>query len=483
MNMAFNFDWQKYKKAIENEFTIIDKKKEEVDFVLNKPQLDILPKLTDQNIILKARKLGFSSLMLGIGTIKFLFGINERIVSMSFDQSASAKQLLRAKQFIRSFEYKNKTKLNMKYNSKTEMMIVGQHQDGREYTNTLSVGTAKSTSFGRGDDITFLHLTEVSYADDLGALLSGVGEALVDNAMFTLETTANGYGEFKDFWDDSVLGKTGFKTFFYNPTWEYDEEYLEKRRMKLGYLFPQEYPMTPQEAFITTAGLAHKPWDSSIHVIDPFEIPKEWQRSRGFDYGSAHYTASVRVADDGDSLFVDRCYLDNKRQIKDHADAIKAQDYDIGFVASWGDPSGAQWFTEFSAHDLHIRPANKETGQQVRSWVEFCVEKVNELLKPIPGHTVRLPDGRVIENAPRLFVFNTPENQPLIKQIMNLKWRQSAGGETLPLLDESGDPTGGHFDLMAALRYFAVSYQKPIHESMIKSLPQFQEPMDMDLGI
>ena len=94
--MAFNFDWGTYKRAIENEFTIVDKKKEEVAFLLNKVQNDIGLKLGEQNIILKARKLGFSSLMLGIAAIKFLFGKNERCASMSFDQSAAAKQLLRA---------------------------------------------------------------------------------------------------------------------------------------------------------------------------------------------------------------------------------------------------------------------------------------------------------------------------------------------------------------------------------------------------
>lgn len=251
--MASNFDWQKYKEAIEEEFTIVDKNKKEVPFLLNDAQNDLIQKLGEQNIVLKARKMGFSSLMLGIATIKFLFGKNERCVSMSFDSTASSKQLLRAKQYIRAFEHKNKTKLRMKYNSKTEMMLVGLDENtGQEYTNTLSVGTAKADSFGRGDDITFLHLTEVAFCDDLDTLLSGAGEALVTDAMITLETTANGYNGFKEFWDKSELGKTGFNAFFYDPTWEYDEEFLEKKRMKLQRLFPQEYPMTPEEAFIAS---------------------------------------------------------------------------------------------------------------------------------------------------------------------------------------------------------------------------------------
>lgn len=247
------FDWAKYKKAIETEFTIIDKHKQEVDFTLNDAQDDVIKRLQLQNIILKARKMGFSSLLLAIGTLKFLFGKNERIVSMSFDASASTKQLLRAKHYIRSFEYKNNIQMQMKYNSKTEMMLVGVDEEtGKEYTNTLSVGTAKSSSFGRGDDITFLHLTEVAFCDDLDALLTGVGEALVDGAMFTIETTANGFNEFKTFWDESEEGKTGFNSLFYGSEWEYDQKFLENKAKKLRDKFTQEYPMTPQEAFIAS---------------------------------------------------------------------------------------------------------------------------------------------------------------------------------------------------------------------------------------
>ena len=249
---VMTFNPETYKEIIETEFTIINKDKKEVPFIFNKAQADILPQLTDQNIILKARKLGFSSLMLAIGTAKFLFGKNERVVSMSFDSGASAKQLLRAKQFIKSFEYKNKTKLQLKYNSKTEMMMVGISDDGKEYINTLSVGTAKSSSFGRGDDISFLHLTEVAFCDDLDALLTGVGEALVDGAMFTLESSANGFNDFKEFWDKSELKETGFRTFFYSPSWEYSSDFLSKKSAKLGRMFQQEYPSTAIQAFIAS---------------------------------------------------------------------------------------------------------------------------------------------------------------------------------------------------------------------------------------
>lgn len=251
----FTFNWEGYKKAIEENFTIINKDKIEVPFILNKAQLHFLQNLTDRNVILKARKMGFSSLLLAVGCIKFLMGKNERGISMSFDKNASTKQLERAKHFIKSYERINKVTVPLKYNSKNELVWQGENPDGTTFTNALRIGTAKSTGFGRGDDITFLHLTEVSFATDLEQLLAGAGEAVVHNTIITLETTANGYNEFKTFWDEASAGARNYKALFYSPEWEYDEDFLNKKRAELGRIFDQEFPMTPELAFIASGNL------------------------------------------------------------------------------------------------------------------------------------------------------------------------------------------------------------------------------------
>jgi len=246
--------WQNYRKAIEDNLTIIDKDKKEVPFKLNPPQLDFIKNSTDRNIILKARKMGFSSLLLAIGLMKFIHGKNERCVSMSFDKEASAKQLERAKHFLRSYDRKNGTTImkSLKYNSTKEMTMEIKEEDGSTYLNSLRIGTAQSSSFGRGDDITFLHLTEVSSIDNLELLLAGVGEAVVRDTMVTMETTANGFNGFKTFWDEAMLGERGYKCFFYDPSWEYSKDYLDQKRAELGRLYEQEYPSTALSAFLTS---------------------------------------------------------------------------------------------------------------------------------------------------------------------------------------------------------------------------------------
>jgi hypothetical protein len=248
------FNWDGYSRFFYDRYTIVDKNKKEVPFKQQAAQLDFLyhMSLYQNLLILKARKMGFSSTALAVAATKFLMGKNEKCVSMSFDQGASDKQLSRAKHYIRSYERITGTKVPLKYNSKSEMVWEGKDSDGNIFTNTLRVGTARSTSFGRGDDITFLHLTEVSFADDVDTLLAGVGEALVHGAHSILETTANGFNSYKRFWDEAILNKRGFAALFYSPEWEYDQAYLQDRESKLGRLYKQEYPMNPQEAFLTS---------------------------------------------------------------------------------------------------------------------------------------------------------------------------------------------------------------------------------------
>lgn len=252
--MAFNS--QGFKEAIENEFTIIDKNKMEVSFVLNRAQNHFINEMQNNLllVVLKARKMGFSSVALAIAVLKLILGENERCVSMSFDATSAAKQLERAKHFIRSFEKINNQKIPFKYNSKSELVYEKKNEAGEiECVNTLRIGTAKSGSFGRGDDISFLHLTEVSFCPSMDDLMSGVGEACVNGAHKILETTANGYNDFKGFWDNAKIGKNNYKPLFYNPEWEYSPEFLAQKRLELGErLFNQEYPMTEEDAFLTS---------------------------------------------------------------------------------------------------------------------------------------------------------------------------------------------------------------------------------------
>lgn len=247
------FKPRNYEHFMVDNLKIIDKDKQPVPFQANPAQISLNDHMALYHdiLVLKARKMGFSSDALGIAVTKFLLGRNEKCVSMSFDQTASEKQLARAKYYIKSYEAINNVKVPMKYNSKNQMVWEGIDENGEDFTNVLQVGSARNTSFGRGDDITFLHLTEVSLAD-VYELMAGVGEACLPSAHKILETTAAGYNTYKTYWDESMMSITGFACLFYSPLWEYTLEYVQDKIGKLGRLGMQEFPMTPEEAFITS---------------------------------------------------------------------------------------------------------------------------------------------------------------------------------------------------------------------------------------
>jgi len=54
-------------------------------------------------------------------------------------------------------------------------------------------------------------------------------------------------------WDEA--DDRGFKKFFYDPSWEYSDTFLKQKKKELKRLFPQEYPSTPEEAFLTSGDL------------------------------------------------------------------------------------------------------------------------------------------------------------------------------------------------------------------------------------
>lgn len=233
---------------IEEELTIIDKNGKEVPFALNDMQNKFVKDATGRDIILKGRQMGFSSFILGAFTKDFIFTENSLSVVIA-DISDNAQDLLaRVKHYIKSFEQANNTKVPLKYNSKYELQNAANNA-------RYIIGTAENTEFGRSKTITNLHMSEAAFYKHFRKLHASAGTALTPTGRFVIETTANGFNEFKSFWDESILGETGFTPHFYTSHGFYSPEYIESERKRLGRLFDQEHPATPEIAFITSGDL------------------------------------------------------------------------------------------------------------------------------------------------------------------------------------------------------------------------------------
>jgi hypothetical protein len=231
-----------YLKHIQK-FDIVNKEGKSVPFVANNYQELFYKSMTGKDVILKARQIGFSSLILAIFTIDFLTQENSRSVCVSHDAPSATKLLDRVKYFIKSAENKGLL-IDLKYNSRNELVNSSKN-------SSFYIGAAGSKTFGRGDTLTNLHLSEFAFYPDPNLLLASALQAVVPTGKVIIESTANGMNYFKEFWDKSKSGNTGFKTHFFDNSF-YSKEFLEQKKKELAEFYPQEYPETDTEAFISS---------------------------------------------------------------------------------------------------------------------------------------------------------------------------------------------------------------------------------------
>jgi len=222
---------------------IVDKNGQEIPFHPNSEQKSFLEKMTNKNVILKARQIGFTSLILAIFTTDFLTVPNSRSVCISHDASSAQKLLDKVKFYLRSMEKKG-LGINLKYNSRSELV-------NQDTNSTFFIGPAGSKTFGRGETLNNLHLSEFGFYPDPEALLASVMQAVVPNGRVIVESTANGMNFFKTFWDRAKSGSNSFTAHFHDNRF-YSPEFLAEKQLELGDMFPQEYPASDLEAFLSS---------------------------------------------------------------------------------------------------------------------------------------------------------------------------------------------------------------------------------------
>ena len=247
--------------------------------------------------------------------------------------------------------------------------------------------------------------------------------------------TPKGYNAFYELYQLGIDKNDLWKSFHFTS---YDNPYIPKGEIDNAKneltedTFYQEY----MADFRKYTGLVYKEFDRAIHVIEPFDIPNEWTIYRGMDFGSTNPTAVLWIAVDGDeNTYIVGEHYQTGQTIDYHSGIINAHPLSGRVQSTFGDPSGAQWISEFAERGVYITPANKETGQDSQGWVRFGIEKVAEKLKQVPGHTVQLPrvrpevdsihiQGGSSNSMPALFIFSTCTN--VIREIESYRWKEKS---------------------------------------------------------
>ena len=243
-------------------------------------------------IILKARQLGFSTLTEGLifhacATRK---NVNALIVAHREDATANlfrmsklfydelpapVKPMLRASN-AQELVFENPSKLRSEREARPGLR------------SRIRCATAGGRGIGRSDTLQCVHLSEYAFwpdgADGKAATLAGILQAVpsLPGTMVIIESTANGFEDFKERWDAAVAGENDFEPVFF--AWFENPDYAmpvvpgtewtpEERDLKAAYqltdeqlqwrrwcianncggsldMFRQEYPASPGEAFL-----------------------------------------------------------------------------------------------------------------------------------------------------------------------------------------------------------------------------------------
>lgn len=264
-----------YQRIIEENFRIIDKNERSVPFVFNPIQKKIFDTITGRDIVLKARQEGCSSLILALFAVDFLFMENSRSVCIAHDRDSTIKLFDRVKYFIKAFEERTETKIPLTYNTRTELV----NEENNAY---FYVGTAGSGNFGRSATLTNVHFSEIAFYPQPEQIYLAASQAGTPRRIF-IESTAWGYGDFFfKMWNDAVNEKNSYRAHFfgwhdfpeYTAPADYQVEMTSEeskikdrfhlthgqiawRRVKMSEFtsdtsFKREYPMTPDEAFVSS---------------------------------------------------------------------------------------------------------------------------------------------------------------------------------------------------------------------------------------
>ena len=314
------------KDYIEHCLKVRTKDSEVIPFRLNPPQNRLYGEIRKQAqagkpvriIILKARQMGFSTLTEGIFFWKCATGRNQEAMIVAHKDEATANIFRMSKRYYD--ELPAPMKPMTKASNAQEIVFDKPSRSSSEVKglgSRIRCATAGGKGVGRSYTLTMLHLSEYAFwPGDKNETYTGLAQTVPDKpgTMIIIESTANGYDEFKKKWDAAVQaqrdGTDGFTPIFFAwfempdyrreprpgftrteeeqqlaEEFHLDDEQLAWRRWAIAEncggdieMFHQEYPCTPDEAFISTGRCAFDKVKLVLRRKQTEHLP--WERGR-----------------------------------------------------------------------------------------------------------------------------------------------------------------------------------------------------------
>lgn len=369
---------------------IRDKQGQVIPLALNEPQSRLYEQVKELRrlgipvriVVLKARQMGFSTVISAMVFWAAATARNVMALIMAHVDDASSNLFAMVKRYYDNLPAP--VRPARKASNAKELVFASTGEGGpRGMDSAIRVATAGGHGVGRSFTFRVAHLSEFAFwPGNKMEILNGIMQAVPDKpgTMVFVESTANGFDQFKDLWDEAVAAwnrgeRDGWCPFFaawhemkeYSrkvppgferteeeealaQTYSLDDEQLAWRRWCIKVncggdvqLFKQEYPASPEEAFLASGSC----WFNQEAIVLQLERSKGACRARGrFVYAYDGVTVSdIRWEDDEDG------------EISIYREPGLRVPYVIGGDTA-GD-SGGEWSDFFAGHVV-----DNITGQQ-----------------------------------------------------------------------------------------------------------------------
>lgn len=230
---------------------IVDKSGNQVSFIHNIIQQRInntVQQMRQQGkpvriIILKARQEGVSTNEQGRMIFNTTTKSNRTGLIVAHEQPATAKIFDKARYMYTNLPEDSKP-LTKASNARELVFDRPTDYKGKEIglNSKISIQVAGDIGIGRGDTLYYVHMSEFAFwaspeGKEPKKQLAGILQAVpkTSETEVIIESTANGYNDFKDLWDDAVAGRSEWIPLFFawhdDPTYKMDCTEDEYKRL------------------------------------------------------------------------------------------------------------------------------------------------------------------------------------------------------------------------------------------------------------
>jgi hypothetical protein len=235
-----------------------------------------------------------------------------------------------------------------------------------------------------------------------------------------------------------------------NPT--YPREEFERARRFYG----KDHPVFREQylgEWVFHSGRVYPTFQEASHVIEPFQIPRDWPVIRGIDFGGRDPFVCLMVAigPHGELYQFDEYYnRDGIKSIPEHASVIHGMSKGYRIRQTVADPSGAQQIEDLAREGIGCNKANHD--------IDAGHMRVSEYLacnsSGVPPWPLRdEPIAEAQKKWPRMYVFSTCRET--IREYKYYRWREAR------LVQGDKERTEGENHAMDTKRYICMTRPSP----------------------